>query len=96
MCCVVPNNLQPLVLQQIARVLKPGGKFRLVEMIFSKNQARAFKQSLFLPFVEKVYGARFDRQTRLFLEENPNLETVKTSFLQDDTYLLIEGRKIYQ
>ncbi len=96
MCCVVPNNLQPLVLQQIARVLKPGGKFRLVEMIFSKNQARAFKQSLFLPFVEKVYGARFDRQTLSFLEENPNLETVKTSFLQDDTYLLIEGRKIHQ
>ncbi len=96
MCCVVPNNLQPLVLQQIARVLKPGGKFRLVEMIFSKNQARAFKPSLFLPFVEKVYGARFDRQTLSFLEENPNLETVKTSFLQDDTYLLIEGRKIHQ
>ncbi len=96
MCCVVPNNLQPLVLQQIARVLKSGGKFRLVEMVFSKNKARAFKQSLFLPFVEKVYGARFDRQTLSFLEENPNLETVKTSFLQDDTYLLIEGRKIHQ
>ena len=96
MCCVVPNNLQPLVLQQIARVLKPGGKFRLVEMVFSKNQARAFKQSWFLPFVEKVYGARFDRQTLSFLEDNPNLETVKTSFLQDDTYLLIEGRKIHQ
>ncbi len=96
MCCVVPNNLQPLVLQQIARVLKPGGKFRLVEMIFSKNHARAFKQSLFLPFVEKVYGARFDQPTLSFLEDNPNLETVKTSFLQDDTYLLIEGRKIHQ
>jgi len=72
-------------------VLKPGGRFRLLEMVYSKNERIRKKQAAFAPFVEKVYGARFDRNTLRYLEQSATLTVSSTSFLKDDTYLLIEG-----
>ncbi|MHC4243624.1 MAG: class I SAM-dependent methyltransferase, partial [Planctomycetota bacterium] len=36
LCCVLPYDLQVLAIRQFERVLKPGGKFRLLEMVYSK------------------------------------------------------------
>jgi hypothetical protein len=72
-------------------VLKPGGKFRLLEMIYSKNEKIRRRQDFFTPFVEKVYGARFDRKTLQYLEANADLAITGKRFLKDDVYLLIEG-----
>ncbi len=91
MCCVMPDALQVLAIEQFARVLKPGGRFRLLEMVYSKDERIRRKQAFFAPFVEKVYGARFDRQTLRYLKESPGLKVTKTTFLKDDVYLLIEG-----
>lgn len=91
MCCVMPDEIQNLAIEQFARVLKPGGKFRLLEIVYSKNEKIRKKQEAFAPFVEKVYGARFDRNTHQYIERSENLKITQTSFLKDDTYLLIEG-----
>ncbi len=91
MCCVMPDALQVLALEEFARVLKPGGRFRLLEMVYSKDERIRRKQAFFAPFVEKVYGARFDRHTLDHLERSEKLKVTKTSFLKDDVYLLIEG-----
>lgn len=91
MCCVMPDELQPKAIEQFARVLKPGGRFKLLEMVFSKDDKIRKCQQRFAPFVEKVYGARFDRRTLDYLEQSPDLEVTRTSFLKDDVYLLIEG-----
>lgn len=91
MCCVMPDELQPKAVKQFARVLKPGGRFKLLEMVFSKDEKIRKRQERFAPFVEKVYGARFDRRTLDYLEQSPDLEVTQTSFLKDDIYLLIEG-----
>jgi len=48
---------------------------------------------LFAPFVEKVYGARFDRKTVQYIEESAELEITGKRFLKDDVYLLIEGAR---
>jgi ubiquinone/menaquinone biosynthesis C-methylase UbiE len=93
MCCVMPDELQPKALAQIARVLKPGGRFRLLEMVFSEDPKSRPRQGRFAPFVERVYGARFDRQTRRFVEEAPDLELTHTRLLKADTYLLLDGRR---
>lgn len=90
-CCVMPDQLQPLAIQQFGRVLKPGGRFRLLEMIYSKNLKVKKKQERFAPFVEKVYGARFDRNTLHYIQNSENLKVGTTSFLKDDVYLLIDG-----
>ncbi len=91
LCCVVPAELQHLVVSEFTRVLKPGGRFRLVEMIHSKNSAVRARQNLFAPFVRKVYGAGFDRDTLRHVEESSQLQVTGTRFLKNDVYLLIEG-----
>jgi len=37
LCCVMPDELQPLAIKQFERVLKPGGRFLLLEMKYSAN-----------------------------------------------------------
>lgn len=91
LCCVMPDEFQPMALEQFSRVLKPGGKFRLLEMIYSENKAIRRRQEFFSAFVEKVYGARFDRKTVQFIERSPDLEITAKRFLKDDVYLLVEG-----
>ncbi len=91
LCCVIPNELQGRTLEQFARVLKPGGRFRLLEMVYSGMPRIRRRQDFFASFVEKVYGARFDRNTLDQLTKNPNLRVTSTRFLKDDVYLLIEG-----
>ena len=93
LCCVMPDEFQPMALEQFSRVLKPGGKFRLLEMVYSKNREIRRRQDFFTSFVEKVYGARFDRKTVQYIEESAELDITSKRFLKDDVYLLIEGVK---
>jgi demethylmenaquinone methyltransferase/2-methoxy-6-polyprenyl-1,4-benzoquinol methylase len=93
--CVIPEENQKQVTNQFVRTLKPGGRFRILEMVYSKNPSLKKKQDFFAPFVEKVYGARFDRNTLKHVEDTDNLEITGTHFLKDDTYLLIEGMRKY-
>lgn len=91
LCCVMPDELQPLAIKQFERVLKPGGRFRLLEMIYSKDPTLRKRQELFAPFVEKVFGARFDRNTLGHVRQSSKLEVTNTYFLKKDIYLVIEG-----
>ena len=91
--CVLPDHLQTLALEEMERVLKPGGRFMILEMVYSKDPRLLRRQRLFTPFVEKVYGARFDRHTLEHLQENDGIEVLKARFLKADTYLLITGRR---
>ena len=91
LCCVLPSALQDQAVSEIARVLKPGGKFRLLEIKYSDIPELRRRQNLFAPFVRRIYGAGFDRQTLVHLQNNPKLEVTRTRYLKDDVYLLIEG-----
>lgn len=91
LCCVLPRDLQVLAIKQFERVLKPGGKIRLLEMVYSKIPKFRRRQSFFAPFVEKVYGARFDRNTVENLQKSSSLKITNTHFLKRDIYQVIEG-----
>lgn len=91
--CVLPDPLQPPALAEMARVLRPGGRFRLVEMVYSKKPFRRLVQRIMAPYVELVFGARFDRRTVEHIEETDGIEITDTRWLQEDTYLLVEGRR---
>jgi ubiquinone/menaquinone biosynthesis C-methylase UbiE len=93
LCCVISEDLQSLVLDQFARVLKPGGQFRLLEMVYSQTPALRRRQDFFAPFVEKVYGARFDRKTLKHVNDSDQLKVTGTHYLKHDVYLLIDGIK---
>ena len=94
LCCVMPDHLQPLAIKQFERVLKPGGRFRLLEMVYSKNPRLRRRQQLLTGFVEKVYGARFDRNTLGHLKQSDKLIITNTYFIKEDVYMVIEGRRI--
>ena len=87
----MPDHLQPLAVEQFERVLKPGAHFRILEIVYSKNPMLRRKQRLFAPFIQWVYGARFDRNTLEYLEKSSILKITKTYYLKEDVYLLIEG-----
>jgi len=91
MCCVMPDHLQPQAIEQFGRVLKPGGRFRLLEMVYSKDSRERKRQEFFAPFVEKVFGARFDRNTLAYLQKSSLLKVEQTYFLKKDIYLMLEG-----
>ncbi len=91
LCCVMPQELQDHAIREFARVLKPGGRFRLLEMQYSKNPHLRKRQDRFAPFVEKVYGARFDRHTLTHVQNNQDLRVTVTRYIKHDTYLLIDG-----
>jgi demethylmenaquinone methyltransferase/2-methoxy-6-polyprenyl-1,4-benzoquinol methylase len=95
LCCVLPEDLQTRAISEFARVLKPGGRFRLLEMQFSGDPGLRRRQKLFAPLVAKIYGAGFDRQTLMHVQENANLKVTGTRYIKHDTYLLIDGvRKV--
>ena len=91
LCCVMPDSLQPQALRQFARVLKPGGRFRILEIVYSKNPKIRRRQLWLAGIVEKIYGARFDRKTLDYIKDCPQLAISQTRYLKDDTYLLIDG-----
>jgi ubiquinone/menaquinone biosynthesis C-methylase UbiE len=91
LCCVLPGELQNQAVAEFARVLKPGGRFRLLEMQYSADPHLRKRQDRFAKFVETVYGARFDRETLRHVQNNPDLRVTGTRYLKHDTYLLIEG-----
>ncbi len=92
--CVLPDQLQSQALEEMSRVLVPGGRFRLLEIVYSKQRRIHFAQTLMAPLVQHLYGARFDRRTLAKIESMSGLEITGTRFLKDDTYLLIEGRRL--
>ena len=91
LCCVMPDELQPFAIEQFERVLKPGGRFRLLEMVYSNDPERRRRQERFAPFVERVFGARFDRDTLAHLKRSAILNVTRTYYLKADVYLVIEG-----
>lgn len=93
MYCVMPDELQPQALAEMARVLRPGGRFRLVEIQYSADPKIRRRQQFLAPFVSAVYGARFDRHTLELLRQMKSVAVERVSYLKDDTNLLIEGKK---
>ena len=80
-------------MRRFRRVHPPtrGAHFRLLEMVYSTNARLRRRQDFFAPFVEKVYGARFDRDTLGCIERADKLRITGTYFLKADVYLVIEG-----
>lgn len=94
LCCVIPNEYQKKTIDEFARVLKPGGKFKILEIVYSKNPKIRVRQKLLSRYVKFVFGASFERQTLDIIKANNNLKITNISYLKDDTYLLIEGIKL--
>ena len=89
-CVLAPGHQLP-ALKELARICKPGGEIRLLEYSYSKDPMKRFVMRLWAPWVRWAYGAGFDRNTHLYLEE-AGWEEVENRFLVDDIVRLIIAR----
>ena len=89
-CVLAPEHQLP-ALKELARICKPDGEIRLLEYTYSKNPMKRFIMRLWAPWVRFAYGAAFDRNTYLYLEE-AGFEEVENYFLVDDIIRFIVAR----
>jgi hypothetical protein len=88
----LPDNLQVPALQEINRVVKPGGLIRLLEYVRPKGTFRLIVPRLWQPWIGWAYGASFDRHTEEHVSE-AGLEMVESRYVMDDLVKLISARR---
>ena len=89
--CVLPNDLQVPALQELGRVVKPGGLIRLLEYARPTGTLRRFASRLWQPWIAWAYGASFDRETERHVPE-AGLQIVESRYMVDDLLKLITAR----
>ncbi len=89
--CVLEPERQAPALRELGRICKPGGQIRILEYAYSRDPLRRFIMRLWAPWVRRVYGAAFDRDTERYLPE-AGLEILETRFLYKDIIKLIVAR----
>ena len=91
MFCVLAPKHQLPALKELARICKPGGEIRLLEYSYSKDPMKRFIMRLWSPWVRWAYGAAFDRNTHLYLEQ-AGWQEVQNHFLVEDIIRFIVAR----
>ena len=84
----MPDKLQPKALKEIKRICKTNGKIILLEYEYSKKPVRKLFMKLFAPYVEFMYGARFDRKT-IEAIRNEKLKIMHNKYVYSDIIRMI-------
>ena len=88
---VLDHRDQRPALDELKRIVLPGGEIRLLEYVYSRHRVRRFVQWLWSPWVRFAYGAGFDRDTARHVRE-AGLITIEEKFLFLDMIKLIVAR----
>jgi ubiquinone/menaquinone biosynthesis C-methylase UbiE len=89
--CVLPDQLQVPALQELGRVVKPGGPIRLLEYVRPRGTLRRIVSRIWEPWIAFAYGASFDRQTESHIPA-AGLEVEESRYVVDDLVKLICAR----
>jgi ubiquinone/menaquinone biosynthesis C-methylase UbiE len=91
--CVLPDQLQVPALQELGRVVKPGGAIRLLEYVRPRRRLRRIVSKIWEPWIAFAYGASFDRQTEKHIPA-AGLEVDESRYVVDDLVTLICARAV--
>jgi ubiquinone/menaquinone biosynthesis C-methylase UbiE len=86
--CVLADELQVPALQEVGRVVKPGGIIRLLEYTRPHAGVRRALTRLWDPWISWAYGASFDRHAERRVPE-AGLRLVESRFVADELIKLI-------
>jgi len=89
--CVLPDKLQLPALQELRRVVRPGGTVRLLDYVRPRRFLRGAVAKLWEPWIAWAYGASFDRNTEEYIPE-AGLELVKAELVVDELVKLVTAR----
>jgi ubiquinone/menaquinone biosynthesis C-methylase UbiE len=89
--CVLPDQLQVPALQELGRVVKPGGPIRLLEYVRPQGTLRRIVSKIWEPWIAFAYGASFDRHTEQHISA-AGLELDESRYVVDDLVKLICAR----
>jgi|SRR5262245_19805872 len=89
--CVLPDHLQVPALQELGRVVRPGGTIRLLEYVRPRGQWRRLIARLWQPWIRWAYGASFDRQTEQHVPA-AGLDLIESRYVVDDLVKMLTLR----
>ena len=78
-------------LQELRRVVTPGGTVRLLEYVRPRRPLRRAIARLWEPWIAWAYGASLDRRTEEYIPK-AGLELVKAELVVDELVMLLTAR----
>ena len=90
--CVLKPDRQQAALEELGRIVRPGGEIRLLDYTWSRQPWRRFVMGLWAPWVGWAYGAGFDRKPQRHVEP-AGLELAESRFLIDDVVRFVVARR---
>ena len=90
--CVLKPDQQQAALEELGRIVKPGGEIRLLDYTWSRQPWRRFVMGLWAPWVRWAYGAGFDREPQRHVEP-AGLVLAESRFLIDDVVRYVVARR---
>ena len=90
--CVLKPDRQQAALEELGRIVRPGGEIRLLDYTWSRQPWRRFVMGLWAPWVGWAYGAGFDREPHRHVEP-AGLELAESRFLIDDVVRFVAARR---
>lgn len=87
--CVLPEEQQGPALRELRRVVRPGGRIRLLEYVRPRGTFRQLTARLWAPWIAWAYGASFDRRTEEHIPE-AGLKVADARYVVDDLVKLLD------
>lgn len=88
--CTLPEELHVPALMELSRVLKPGGRLRLLDYRRPSRGLRLLLTKLWEPWAKWAFGASFDRDPEKYFAQ-AGLTMIRKTFVVDDLIAMVEA-----